>query len=1088
MKGAVPHPERTNKKCPNTPQKKCPSINVKNSKRSMSATNSPISKKYSLSPENKKSLDLFVSLMINSSNSIDRLYSFCEHHFREELVQIVTKKLDEYITDFKNLLVQIQTQKIVTSQLEADQRPNSVSFSISNWRNYSDENWPDTTSDDWIKVAVSHFTKTAPELPTSPKKQTQTWEERIANAEIKRKRIENIKNREIRMKTNKIRRVNERMNLQQEEAKSTINEKLDTALQRREAILNQIVEKAHNEIEKIQENNFMQRLENEGKKLQLERNMDKATKRHQEMVQDIRNKAKERTASKNQISPDMSPPKKKPKAVTLTEAINQKFLPEEIFPLKGISYEDIPIITIPTFNEEEPKKSQILEKLSKAMINEEQNQSQHIINYLKAINDQKSFIKWESPEAKVIYESLQLILVSNHSNGSQILLKASLNTMQKTQIAKRGLKKIAVVFCKEYLIVALVQNQLYILPESKFHEPFYPTSITNVDDFCACGDENSLRVISGKNFIQYSIQNFKDFLQVSTRELKQSVSQIVSSNVEILFKMKGKNQPQILDMREAKFYDTGKESPRFIGVATGPTGSKTNRLSQRQKVSQFYLVYKDYVEFLRNGPFQRLQAKNNETIIDFKINYPYAIFIFKHFIEVKALVCDNLTLEIPFEPPASKSILCPLPNHSFLYSNDKQLFSVQFVSPTAQIDELTNRKLWENAIALSAAFPDDKTSQSKLNDLYLSYGESLLVQGKFHEAFVNFKNSNKPPSSIVSNFSVLLPYEVTDEKSNLTEWKKKSNTNFSSSMQLDENALVELKNYIKGILEKGCDEETTLMILQSVLFKCYVYVEPNYVIEFIRQKPSIFFDSTEKFLQQKNSDEIFLELCRTYGRNSIAIKFLKDKGLVEELVKYVRMSHDFEKHGKEVFRFVHDKDPKLSPLLFCSNYLDESQVYNILRFIETSAGLKKSEQNIINIKFLDFCIYERKINKNTLNVKLIELYIEILSPSISQHLSALTMNYISIEREPEPIKSYRKGLQKILETCERSDAAAQVDKISDCFLEEKLVAMRRSGMIKNCLQLVSQSIVDFSIALDFCEKVYEEEQNQKDVLHNYLWN
>lgn len=379
----------------------------------------PIKKKLvrSLSPQSKKTFQLFSSFMNNMYASINRLYFFCEHYFEEDITKLVIQKVDERLSDFKNLLVQIKTQNIVKSQLEKDQIPSSVSFSISKW-NSNIDNWPQTPrTNEWVEVAVKHFNISPPVISTR-EKQGKSWEERVSNAEVQKQKLENIRKREIRKRTNKIRKANERLLQQQEETITSLNEKYDSVLSRREAIINQIVEKAKNEIEKIEENNVIQKLENEGKKLEYEKNMNQATKRHQELVEYKSKKAKERISSKIiNNSNTLNFPKQNEKNITFIDAINQRFLPQMVF---NLNPEEIPIITLPSFNEEEPKNNQSLEKLSKAIINENQNNNL-IINYLKQVNEQKTFIKWGSPESKIIYEKLQLAFLSKLSNENQII-------------------------------------------------------------------------------------------------------------------------------------------------------------------------------------------------------------------------------------------------------------------------------------------------------------------------------------------------------------------------------------------------------------------------------------------------------------------------------------------------------------------------------------------------------------------------------------------------------------------------------------------------------------------------------------------
>lgn len=656
-------------------------------------------------------------------------------------------------------------------------------------------------------------------------------------------------------------------------------------------------------------------------------------------------------------------------------------------------------------------------------------------------------------------------------------LKATSQTIQKITLKKKTFTKVSTAFYKEYIIVALIQGQLYVLPESKFiNGQFQQTEINNVVDFCGRGeDDNSIRVCSNvKKFMQYTIKDNNGISAqlFSTRDLPKQATQLVSSHNKVLFN-KPKGQLQLFDTKEGKFVDLNNEPPKSIDVAIEPQKSS-------QHYSQFCCIYNHKVTFIGEDPYKDLTSKNNEKIVGFKVFYPYAIMLEKHNIEIFVLPCDNFKFDIPFEENSiSNTSLCLLPNHSILFSVDKILYGVQFNTSIPQIRELTNKKFWKEAISLALAFPGDKYSLSTLDDLHLNYGEYLLYNNKpnFHDAFLNFRElKNKPPSCVLRHFTELIPSEIAEEK----EWKKEKYP-LNASIQFQNSALKEIQDYIESLLEDQSlynhqDYKKTVQILQTILIRCYVFIQPKKVLEFLKKKPEIYFNSTAEFLKAKNFEQTFLDLCKTYGIHQLATKFLKEKGQIDELVKYIRETPDFEIYAKEHFLSVYQSDPKKAALLFCSEYLQESQVYEILKHIE---NLKENniKKYLVMIQFLSYSIYTRGIMKTTLTVKLIKIYIDLLAPSIQKHSDSFTKRYISIENDIEPIKTYRIGLLTILEKCERTDAAAQVNNIDKCYLEEKLVAMRRNGSIQECLHLVSQQYVDFSIALNFCEKVYSENKD-----------
>ena len=429
LAGASPLKKRALDLCP-------PEISVSSPNFVRSAENSPhLSRCPNLSPGDKKSLKTFLSLVSAFNNSAERLFGFCEHVFKNEVAQLAIDQLDKHIVEFKELQVRISSQNQFVEDLQRSKVPSPVSFSISTWRNLSSEDWPISTSDDWVSVAASHLKVTPPEFSNSLKRDTPSLEERLAMADKKRKRIENIRNREIRMKTNKVRRAKERRVQQQEEAISTFNEKQDNATQRREAHINQIKEKAHSEIEKIQETRFMQELENEDRKLKMERKMSKVAKKYDDMVRDRREKAKERSSIKSPSASEKnsntnlySNSKTKKRSLSLKEtsvidAILHGELPGGDLLDIGDEFSDsIPAIELPEFPEVEPNPSATMKNLiSKMSHDDSSSNSQLAICYLKAVQEQKTTLKWNSEEGQLVRETLQNMIYTNLPNTNQLI-------------------------------------------------------------------------------------------------------------------------------------------------------------------------------------------------------------------------------------------------------------------------------------------------------------------------------------------------------------------------------------------------------------------------------------------------------------------------------------------------------------------------------------------------------------------------------------------------------------------------------------------------------------------------------------------
>ncbi|OHT15878.1 hypothetical protein TRFO_13715 [Tritrichomonas foetus] len=430
-----------------------------------SPTNSPRHDDHlNLTPDDKKSLQTFVHLVNKFNCSAEKLFGYCEHIFSGDLAQMAISQIEKHLVEFRELLVRISSQQKVEEDLQKSILPSPVAFSISTWKNEGSEDWPVPTSDNWVKLAATHLKMTPPEITKSPKRDSTPLEERLAKADKNRTKMDNIRNREIRMKTNKVRRANELRVQKQEKAIEAFNEKQDNAAQRREAHINKIKNKARNETEKVQETRFMQELEVEGRKLKIERKMNKVSQRYEKMVNEKREKAKERTTIKNPPSPT-SPtssndlfeniekvqttekadkndafeksnynkyesPSRSPiisrvrqnnvASLAVIDEIVLGQLPGDFLDIGDEYSGSIPVVELPEFPEPEPKISPSMKNLSIKMEHENLN-AQTAISYLKAVSDNKTNIKWNSNEGQMIRETLQNMIYLNQPNSNQLI-------------------------------------------------------------------------------------------------------------------------------------------------------------------------------------------------------------------------------------------------------------------------------------------------------------------------------------------------------------------------------------------------------------------------------------------------------------------------------------------------------------------------------------------------------------------------------------------------------------------------------------------------------------------------------------------
>jgi len=383
--------------------------------------NSPI--RSSLSSSDKASLKFFLSLISGVESSAEKLYSFCEHHFNEDLASLAVSVFENQMNLFKDLQTQIICQKEFEKTHAESQTPSPVSFSIGAWRNLSNDEWPEATSEDWVEVAVRQL-RGPIQSPDSPKRDSISLEEKLSNADEKRRKIENLKRLQIRKHTNKVRKVIEKKNQEKVEAEITIKTKQENAQKRREEIIKQKQMKVHDDLEKVQELKYIQELETEGRKAFLERKTDETIKRHEEKVRQTQEQARERSQMKTSSSRTSKSPQRsgrtiKNNSMTLLQSIGCGRLPGDLF-----CDDDIPefdsTIPIPVIVETPTKlSSQLSSMLQK--IRQDSADPSSLLRFLKAVVEQKSQISAYDPNAEIIVIKIRDLLNENAPIAEQAL-------------------------------------------------------------------------------------------------------------------------------------------------------------------------------------------------------------------------------------------------------------------------------------------------------------------------------------------------------------------------------------------------------------------------------------------------------------------------------------------------------------------------------------------------------------------------------------------------------------------------------------------------------------------------------------------
>ncbi|OHT13063.1 hypothetical protein TRFO_03489 [Tritrichomonas foetus] len=636
------------------------------------------------------------------------------------------------------------------------------------------------------------------------------------------------------------------------------------------------------------------------------------------------------------------------------------------------------------------------------------------------------------------------------------------------------IKKIDFInYKKKTYIIYLKKKQLFLIDEDslnlKNQEPIIDHK--NIIDFCIVQEENSIRILTpdwndrGKCLIQtYLFVDEKRLTRNSENPIETQVTITDKGKLACTFKyalvnFNGKNI----------FYENG-QTPIQVNVdGTIDIGLVKSTI---KTPNLFYILTKKCLVLI-SYKADKVEISFDMPIFKCDIFYPYAIVIFKKKIEVITLV-GGLRKVFHIDQYNNHFYVKVLNDYSFLYTVLNKLYFVKFISPVTQIDSFVMKYEWENAIELCSLFQNNNEAlKYKLHELYCLYGKTLLMKEMYVEAFINFQKCEHKPMSILRNFSSLLPNEIFLDSTFYKDWKLES-----KKLSIEKQQSTECVNELIRYLEKKLQTQnydtnndlTTTKVINTMLIKCYFLTQPSQLIPYLTSKPLIFIDSTLEFLKNVgNGEEYYIELCKIYEHEQEAVNYLITLGNIEKLITHIQESVDFEKYAKQVFLLVYEKDYESSALLFCSKFLNNSQAFDILEFLEDCIS-NDEYKNQIQIIFLIFCVETRQLKESKLIILLINKILFALK-DIEEFRSKNTNKiYVSIENEEHPrIKKYRAELQKIFEKCNHSIARSQHERISVCFLEEKLSALRNIGLYDDCISLITNRNIDFLIMINFCE-------------------
>jgi hypothetical protein len=221
-----------------------------------------------------------------------------------------------------------------------------------------------------------------------------------------------------------------------------------------------------------------------------------------------------------------------------------------------------------------------------------------------------------------------------------------------------------------------------------------------------------------------------------------------------------------------------------------------------------------------------------------------------------------------------------------------------------------------------------------------------------------------------------------------------------------------------------------------------------------------------------------------------------ENGHYDQLIHYVCNSADCTKlapeHCFELFQAL--KNPPMSldeqsaaskaVRVFFSPSLAYDEARRFAEVIEKVHYVAEPVRLRMLISFLDFAVFDRRLDEYLLHTKLIATYLEALKPETTGKGG---QRYVAISKENAQLQSLRAGLVRVLDESDCYDPHRILGEIPVCLWEERVAAYRRAGNYDACLDIVAHADVDLSIALAFCDKVYVADDPAKNSIYTRLF-
>ncbi|CAI1934501.1 hypothetical protein SEUBUCD646_0D01690 [Saccharomyces eubayanus] len=295
------------------------------------------------------------------------------------------------------------------------------------------------------------------------------------------------------------------------------------------------------------------------------------------------------------------------------------------------------------------------------------------------------------------------------------------------------------------------------------------------------------------------------------------------------------------------------------------------------------------------------------------------------------------------------------------------------------------------------------------------------------------------------------------------------------------------------------DLETMLTLIDTVLFKCYLYYNPSMVGPFIRVENHCDSDVIVTELKIRHMFKDLIDFYYKRGNHEEALKFLTN--LVGELESDNTEEKQRQKieHGVKILVIYYLKKLSNSELgvlfkytdwllkrnngsiqeIISSIYFHDSQACNGRDHLKIYEYIQKYDK-LLALQYLEFAISTFRLEGNSLHTILIKLYLKNLDvPSTKIKLKSLL--------ETTSVYEPRTILRLLTETIE---AGADLLPANDLKFVKylKIFPLSKLENHEESVRILLDEVDDYKAATNYCDDVYESDSTKGEKLLLYLYD